>query len=130
MEEITVSAELERAFGENPAASDGERYAASLTAEDDLDECASDNVKLRMCYFRSSTITVGKIKEMEQKGYFLEGVARIPGAETVPRLNGDEAVVYKDFFITGMCHRSVVKKNLGSRQLRCCAFSEFVCETL
>jgi hypothetical protein len=46
VEEITVSAELERAFGENPVASDGEGYAASLNTEDDLDECALDNAKL------------------------------------------------------------------------------------
>jgi hypothetical protein len=36
MEEITVSVELEHAFGENPAASDGERYAASPTAKDNV----------------------------------------------------------------------------------------------
>jgi hypothetical protein len=84
MEEITVSTELEHAFGENPIAFNGERCAASPTAEDNLDEGASDKVKLRMCYFRSSTIMVGKIKEMEEKSYFLEGEARTPGAETMP----------------------------------------------
>jgi hypothetical protein len=73
VEEITVSTELERPFGENPAASDGERYAASPNAEDDLGEGASDNEKLQTCYFGSSTITVGKIKEMEERGYFPEG---------------------------------------------------------
>jgi hypothetical protein len=67
MEEITVSLELEHAFKENPAASDGERYAVSPTVEDDLDEGASDNVKLWMCYFGSLTTTTGKIKEMEKR---------------------------------------------------------------
>jgi hypothetical protein len=81
MEEITVLAELECMFGENPAASDGEGYAASLNAEDDLDKGASDNVKLRPCYFGSSTITVGKIKEMEERGYFSKGEGHAPGAE-------------------------------------------------
>jgi hypothetical protein len=56
MEEITVSAELEHAFGENHVASDGERYDASLNAEDDLDEGASDNVKLQTCYVGSLTV--------------------------------------------------------------------------
>jgi hypothetical protein len=51
----------------------------------------------------SSTITIGKIMEMEEKGYFLESEARTPGAETVPEPNGDEAVVYEDFFIIGLC---------------------------
>jgi hypothetical protein len=102
MEETTVSAELERAFGENPAATDGERYAASPNTEDNLIEGASDNVKLRMCYFGSLTIMVGKIKEMEEKGYFQEDEARALGAETVLEPNGDEAMVYEDFFIAGL----------------------------
>jgi hypothetical protein len=40
-----------------------------MNSEDDLTEGVSDNAKLRMCYFGSSTIMVGKIK-MEEKGYF------------------------------------------------------------
>jgi hypothetical protein len=35
---------------------------------------------------------------MEEKCYFPEGEAHTPGAETVPEPNGDEAVVYEDFF--------------------------------
>jgi hypothetical protein len=70
MEETTVSAELESSFGENPTACDGKRYVVSLNAVDDLTEGASDNAKLRTCYFRSSTITVGKIKEMKKKLLF------------------------------------------------------------
>jgi hypothetical protein len=84
MEETAVSAELERTFGENPTASNSERYAASMNAEDDQDEGASYNAKLRTCYF-------------------LEGEARALGAKTVPEPNGDEAVMYEDFFISGLC---------------------------
>jgi hypothetical protein len=102
MEETMVLAELERAFGENHVASDGERYVASLNAEDDLDEGASDNVKLQTWYFGSSTITVGKIKKMEERGYFLDDEAHAPGAETVLEPNGDEAVVCEVFFIASL----------------------------
>jgi hypothetical protein len=49
------------------------------------------------------TITVGKIKEMVEKCYFPEGEARPPGAEMVPEPDNDEAVVYKDFFVAGLC---------------------------
>jgi hypothetical protein len=59
-------------------------------------------VKLRTCYFGSSTITVSKIKEMEERGYFPEGEGRAPGAETVPEPNGDEAIVYEDFFVADL----------------------------
>jgi hypothetical protein len=98
VEEIIVSAKLEHTFGENHVVSDGERHA-----EDDLGEGASDSAKLRMCYFGSSTITVGKIKEMEERGYFPEGEVHAPGTETMPEPNDDEAIVYKDFFIICLC---------------------------
>jgi hypothetical protein len=72
-------------------------------AEDDLDEGTSDNTQLWMCYFGSSIITVGKIKEMEEKGYFPKGEARTPGAEIVLEPSGNEAIMYKDFLIAGLC---------------------------
>jgi hypothetical protein len=50
-----------------------------------------------MCYFRSSTITVGKNNEMEEKGYFPEDEAHTPGAKTMTEPNGNEAVVYEEF---------------------------------
>jgi hypothetical protein len=54
-------------------------------------------------YFGSSTITVGKISEMVEKGYFLESKAHAPGDETVPEPDNDEAVVYEDFFLLLAC---------------------------
>jgi hypothetical protein len=71
----------------------------SSKVEDDLGECASDSAKTRMCYFGSLTITVRKIKEMEERGYFPEGVGHAPGTETVLEPNGDKAIVYKDFWM-------------------------------
>jgi hypothetical protein len=103
VEEITVSVEFEHAFGENPATSDGERYAVRLNAMDDLGEGASDNLKLWTCYLGSSAIMVGKIKEMEGRGYFPEGKGHAPRAETVLKPNGDEDVIYEDFFIVSPC---------------------------
>jgi hypothetical protein len=46
VEEIMVSAKLERAFGENPTTSDGERYAMSPNAEDDLGKGVLDIANL------------------------------------------------------------------------------------
>jgi hypothetical protein len=70
MDEAVVAVELEHAFGENPAASDGETCLASLDAEDTLSEGGSNNENLRTYYFGQSTITISKIKEMVEKGYF------------------------------------------------------------
>jgi hypothetical protein len=63
----TVVAELERAFGENPAVFGGESRRGSPDAKDALIEGGSDGEKLRTYYFGSSTITIGKIKEMVEK---------------------------------------------------------------
>jgi hypothetical protein len=52
---------------------------------------------------RVVTIIVGKIKEMEEKGYFLEDEARAPGVKTLPKPNNNKVVVYEDFFIAGLC---------------------------
>jgi hypothetical protein len=103
VEEIIVLAELEHAFGGNPTASDGGSYAVSPNAEDDLGEGASDSVKPWTCYFGSSTITVRKIKEMDERGYFPEGESSAPGTRTMPEPNGDKDVVYEDFFIASLC---------------------------
>jgi hypothetical protein len=40
---------------------------------------------------------------MVEKGYFLKGGARSPGTETMSESEDDEAMVYKDFFVTGLC---------------------------
>jgi hypothetical protein len=46
-----------------------------------------------------STITVSKIKEMEEKGYFVEDETRTPGSNTVPEPNAVKAMVYEDSFV-------------------------------
>jgi hypothetical protein len=102
IDEAVVAAELEHAFEENPAASNGEKCLASPDARDTLSEGGSDNENLRRYYFRSS-ITIGKIKEMVEKGYFSKGRPRAPGAETVPEPDNNEVVVYEDFFVAGLC---------------------------
>jgi hypothetical protein len=71
-------------------------------ADDSLGEGASDDENSRTYYFGPLTITVGKIKEMVEKGYFMEGKARAPRAETVPEPDNDKAVVYEDFFVAGL----------------------------
>jgi hypothetical protein len=75
MDEAVIAVELERAFEENHAASNVEQRRAGSDGEDTLSEGGSGNENSRTCYFGSSTITVGKIKEMVEKGYFPEGGA-------------------------------------------------------
>jgi hypothetical protein len=93
IDEADVVAELERAFKKNPTTSDGEKRPASPDVKDTLSDGGSDNENSWTYYFGSSTITVRKIKEMMEKGYFLEDGAHAPGAETVPELDNNEAVV-------------------------------------
>jgi hypothetical protein len=40
--------------------------------------------------------------EMIDYGYFADGAACVPGEETVPEPNGDEAVMFEEFFTTDL----------------------------
>jgi hypothetical protein len=90
MDETLIAAELERAFGEGDNAN----------AEDM--GVPREGAAAHTHYFGSSSITIGKIKEMEEKGYFARDEARAPGAETVPEPRDNEAIVYEDFFVAGL----------------------------
>jgi hypothetical protein len=50
--------------------------------------------------FGLSTITVGRIRQLEALRYFAEGSVHEPGEETVPEPADDE-VVFKEFFTAG-----------------------------
>jgi hypothetical protein len=90
MDEALVAMELEWAFGEELSVSPGGEGVPS------------EGAMMHTHYFGASTITMGKIKEMEERGYFVKGEACVPGAKTVPEPRDDEAVVFKDFFAAGL----------------------------
>jgi hypothetical protein len=103
MTKVVVVAELEHVLRDNPAASSGEKCPTSPGVEGTLSKGGSDNENSRTYYFGSSTITIDKIKETVEKGYFLEDEAHTPGSETVPDSDNDEAVVYEDFLLLLAC---------------------------
>jgi hypothetical protein len=97
--------EMARVIGaELPKASDGEGPALSAEGVETFTG-ASDDEHSWTYYFGSSTITRGKIKEMVEKGYFIEGEAREPRAETILEPEDDEAVIF-DFFYRRFTHAS------------------------
>jgi hypothetical protein len=53
-------------------------------------------------YFRPSTVTIRRIKEMIDCEYFTRGVAHVSGEETILEANGDEVVVFEELFTTGL----------------------------
>jgi hypothetical protein len=69
---------------------------------DSRDGGASDNENSWTYHFGASTITLGRIKEMVERGYFAVGDARAPVAEVVPESDNVEVVVYEDFFVVGL----------------------------
>jgi hypothetical protein len=72
--------------GEVPTVSGGEgRVSSGGESGNSADECASDNENSRTYCFGASTITLGHIKEMVEKGYFVDG-----REETIPKLNEDK----------------------------------------
>jgi hypothetical protein len=52
--------------------------------------------------FGASSVTVGRICQMESLGYFAEDLARESGEEIVSEPNADKAVVFKEFFVAGL----------------------------
>jgi hypothetical protein len=52
--------------------------------------------------FGPSSITVSRVHEIINIGYFAEGMGRERGEETVPEPHPDEAVVFEEFFSAGL----------------------------
>ena len=52
--------------------------------------------------FGTSRISSVCVQEMQQLGYFGDGVERVPGAEEIPEPEG-EIIVFEAFFIAGLC---------------------------
>jgi hypothetical protein len=107
VDKVVDVAEILRMVSEKPVASNGEGHVSRPDAADDsLGEGASDDENSRTYYFGSLTITAGKIKEMVEKGYFVEGEAHTSGAKMVPEPDSDEAIVYEDFICCSLTHAS------------------------
>jgi hypothetical protein len=152
MDEAVVAAELERVFRENPTASDGERRPASPDDEDILSESGSGNENSRTYYFRSSTITVGKIKEMAEKVTFQKTELAHQGPKLCRSQITTKLWCMRTFSllacaclcirswlifcytsstttsVVAQCYHTIVKIYLGGRQLRGSAFGECVHE--
>jgi hypothetical protein len=47
-------------------------------------------------------VTVSRIWEMINRGYFTEGGVHVPGVETVPEPENDEAAMFEYFFTTSL----------------------------
>jgi hypothetical protein len=89
---------------EVPAAFRDEGSVSSVDRSDDsMDGGASNNKNLQTYNIGASTITLSRIKEMVEIGYFVDGEARAPEAKAVPKLDDDEAVMYEGFFVAGLC---------------------------
>jgi hypothetical protein len=64
-----------------------------------------------MVEFGVSRISLVRVQDMQQLGYFGDGVGRVPGAEEIPEPEG-ELVVFEAFFVAGLrlpAHRFVAE---------------------
>jgi hypothetical protein len=52
--------------------------------------------------FGVSLVTVGHIRQMDSLGYFAEGLMHEPGEEILSEPNSNKAVVFYEFFTTGL----------------------------
>jgi hypothetical protein len=76
--------------------------AASESAEANVEDVVDPRELARSYDFGSSSVTVGRIQQLESLGYFAEGSTHEPGEETIPEPNTDEAVVFEEFFVVGL----------------------------
>jgi hypothetical protein len=65
-------------------------------------DVADDGSHLWSFFFGPSTVTVNRVHRVIDSSYFAEGMGRKPREETVPEPNPDEAVVFEEFFTTGL----------------------------
>jgi hypothetical protein len=75
---------------------------ANLSSEDTLSDLAA--VELQPGHtveFVISRISSVCVQDMQQLGYFGDGVGRVPGAKEIPEPEG-ELVVFEAFFIAGL----------------------------
>jgi hypothetical protein len=105
LDEAEKEAEVVRMVGgdEVLSASKDEGHVSSVDGPDNyVGGDASDNENLWTYIFGASTITIGRIKEMVEKGYFTDGDARVPRAESMSESDDNEAIVHDDFFVAGL----------------------------
>jgi hypothetical protein len=62
----------------------------------------NEGSRTRSYYFGPSTVMVSHIREMIVNSYFVEGMGREPGEETVPEPYTDEVVVFEEFFTASL----------------------------
>ena len=91
------------------ACSTEERDHMSEIKEDlaDVDADPSDLMKRdkpeSTLRFSPSLISAALIEAYVEKGYFLKGVCRPPQGEETPNPGDYECVVFRDFFVAGLC---------------------------
>jgi hypothetical protein len=86
--------------------------SADSSSEDTLSDLAAMELQPgHTVEFDVSRISSAHVQDMQQLGYFGNGVGRVPGAEEIPEPEG-ELVVFEAFFISGLrlpAHRFVVE---------------------
>jgi hypothetical protein len=87
--------------------------SSSSAANAPLGESSSEDTMsdLAAVEFGVSRISSVRVQDMQQLGYFGNGVGRVPGAEEIPKPVG-EIVVFKAFFLAGLrlpAHRFVAE---------------------
>jgi hypothetical protein len=80
---------------ESPPLSDVGSHRGAGAGED-------ESSRTRSYFFGPSTVTVSHIRGMIDTGYFAEGMSHEPREETMLEPQPDEAVVFEEFFTTGL----------------------------
>jgi hypothetical protein len=72
-------------------------HASDTGSQSNVEGDCDGGSRTHSCYFGPSTVTITRIWEMIDQGYFTEGGARTPGEETILEPKNDEAIVFEEF---------------------------------
>jgi hypothetical protein len=83
---------------ERPESSGASDAGSHNCAQGDFDE----GPHTHNYYYGHSTVIVSRVRKMIDRGYFAIGDACVPGEETIPEPDSDKAIVFEEFFTTGL----------------------------
>jgi hypothetical protein len=109
---VKQTARRRRRYVAMSSSSSASASLADPSSEDTLSDLVATKLQPgHMVEFGTSRISSVCVQEVQQLGYFGDGVGRVPGVEEIPEPEG-ELVVFEAFFIAGLrlsAHRFVAE---------------------
>jgi hypothetical protein len=100
--EKEVSRQEETLTGSSSRDASSDKFGYCTEAQGKESETVDPHESSRSYDFGASTVTIGRISQLETLGYFAKGSTCEPGEEVVPEPADDEAIIFEEFFTAGL----------------------------